>query len=160
MLMPLVRRVVLLLATAASCSNEPLAADTSDSSSSNSGVGHTCDLLADAGPKQAVYNSQALECKSRICLKPIQQDGVTGVDTGALCSAECSQDSDCVGQTRDPGSAGDRRCVGGFACVVAFVVGPLCCKKLCLCKDFLAGPQITPVQCDPSKNNGQIACAQ
>jgi hypothetical protein len=29
------------------------------------------------------------------------------------------------------------RCKSGFVCGVGFEVGPLCCKKICLCKDFI-----------------------
>ena len=123
----------------------------------DTGIGRPCDLLvADAGQTQAVYNSQALECPSRICLKPARQEGVSDVTTGPYCSAECSKDSDCDGQKKDNAVAEDHRCVKGYACGVAFVVGPLCCKKLCLCKDFLSsGPLRTPITCDPARNNGQ-----
>ena len=36
---------------------------------------------------------------------------------------------------------------------VAFEVGPLCCKKLCICKDFLTIPPSglqTPATCNPA----------
>ena len=33
------------------------------------GAGATCDILTDAGPSQCVYNSQALECPSRLCIR-------------------------------------------------------------------------------------------
>jgi hypothetical protein len=113
-------------------------------------IGRPCDVLADAGAMQAVFNAQALECPSRICLKPVRQEGVTrAVNTVAYCSAECSKDSDCEGESRDPSNGRDRRCETGFVCGVGFEVGPLCCKKLCLCKDFLpAGTMKTPLTCD------------
>jgi hypothetical protein len=102
-------------------------------------IGRPCDVLTDAGPKQGVYNSEALECPSRICLKPVVQEGASGtIDTGAFCSASCSQDSDCDGQLRDPNNGLDKRCSKGFTCGIAFVKGKICCQKLCLCKDFLA----------------------
>jgi hypothetical protein len=151
MLMPSIRQVVLVLAAAATaaCTNDPLQQGTiPDASTGAEAIGRPCDLLVDAGANYAVYNNQALECPSRICLKPVDQVG--GVDTAPFCSSECSQDSDCVGQTRDPGSPSDRRCKSSFVCGVEFDIGPLCCKKLCLCNDFLARPPSTPSTCDCS----------
>ncbi len=115
-------------------------------------IGRHCDVLVpDAGPAQGVYNSEALECPSRICLKPVVQQGAPSVDppTSAYCSASCSQDSDCDGQTRDTNNPLDTRCKLGFSCGIAFVKGNICCQKLCLCKDFL-NPSIgapTPIAC-------------
>ena len=123
-------------------------------------IGHPCDILTDAGPRSAVYNPQALECPSRICLKPIVQQGATAggvtdpsgdytvLPTGPYCSAMCAKDSDCEGQQRDSQSSTDRRCKTGYACGVIFEVGPFCCKKLCLCKDFYSGSLLTPVSCE------------
>jgi len=113
-------------------------------------IGRRCDVLSDAGASQGVYNSEALECPSRICLKPVVQQGAVmpTPPTEAFCSASCSQDSDCDGQLRDPSNPDDHRCSKGFACGIAFVKGKICCQKLCLCKDFL-GPSgvTTPIAC-------------
>ena len=117
-------------------------------------VGDPCDILTDAGSNQGVYNSEALECTSRICLKPV--DSVGGVDTGAFCSAWCSQDSDCIGPLRDPSNPSDRRCVTGYTCGIAFVKGKICCSKLCLCKDFYGGSVPTPTAC--AGDNPQASC--
>ena len=128
-------------------------------SGEDNGMGRSCDLTADAGPTQAVYKDQASACPSGICLKPalIRQ---TDYQTGAYCSAFCFHDSDCQGQTRDGNDPMDKRCTSGYACGVAFVVGPLCCKKVCLCKDFLSDKGVTvPLTCDPSENGGKTACA-
>jgi hypothetical protein len=127
----------------------------------DNGIGRPCDLMADAGTKQAVYNAQALECPSRICLKPVLDDRAANLETGAYCSATCSKDSDCEGQKRDGNNPNDKRCTKGYACGVAFVVGPLCCKKVCLCKDFLSDKGVTvPLTCDPSQNGGKTNCAE
>jgi hypothetical protein len=114
-------------------------------------IGRSCDVLTDAGNAQGVFNSEALECPSRICLKPVVQEGATMPDppTTAYCSASCSQDSDCDGQTRDQSNPHDYRCQKGFSCGIAFVKGKICCQKLCLCKDFL-NPSVgapTPIAC-------------
>ena len=116
-------------------------------------IGRPCDSLTDAGAAQGVFNAEALELPSRICLKPVVQTGANmpappNLPTGAFCSASCSQDSDCDGQGRDPGNKLDNRCNSGFACGIAFVKGKICCQKLCLCKDFLpTGGASTPIAC-------------
>jgi hypothetical protein len=122
-------------------------------------IGRPCDLLADADVAQVTYNPAAAECPSNLCLKPAQQSS-RAVSTGATCSAECTTDSDCNGETRDPKSPTDTRCMAGFACGVPLVVGPLCCKKLCMCKDFLdPGLLSTPLTCDPAQNQG-LGCQE
>lgn len=136
----------------------------------DNGIGRPCDVGADAGASQAVYNNQALECPSRICLKPVNSntkcnaaDPPLGCLTGPYCSATCSKDSDCDGQKRENADTGDYRCETGYACGVAFVVGPLCCQKLCLCKDFLLETGLlTPQVCDPKlpENHGKTACQE
>ena len=116
-------------------------------------VGLPCDLFTgDAGwsPSQAIYNPQALECASRICIKPAAAQSATP-DTTALCSSPCSQDSDCSGLARDESNPNDKRCASGFACATPFITGPICCQKLCVCKDFYAGSSITtPPACQGS----------
>ena len=118
------------------------------------GIGRPCDLLTNPGPSQAAYNPQASECPSRVCLKP--EDQVGGVDTGPFCTAECSADSDCVGQTRDPSDPTDKRCAGGYTCGVAFTLGPLTCQKLCLCKDFLARSPNVPTGCSSTMPDAAV----
>lgn len=113
-------------------------------------IGRPCDVLTDAGRGQAVFNAEALECPSRICLKPVVDATakMPPIETTAYCSASCSQDSDCEGQTRDETNANDKRCKYGFACGIAFVRGKICCQKLCLCRDFLPeGGSQTPIAC-------------
>ena len=166
------RRTVLVVAATAvvSCSNESPSDDNSDFSNGlgvgSLQIGRPCDVLADASTIQAVYNPSALECPSRICLKPDVQPGGTAVGnptnfppllpTGPYCSAMCSKDSDCTGQKRDLKNGSDARCMSGYTCGVVFSVGPFCCKKLCLCKDFYnldqAGGLETPVICDQTPN--------
>jgi hypothetical protein len=114
-------------------------------------IGRPCDILTDAGSEQGVYNSQALDCPTRICLKPVRDKEAPAVDpaTTAYCSASCSQDSDCDGQIRESGNTNDTRCQNGYTCAIPFMKGPLCCQKLCLCKDFVnknTGAQ-TPEAC-------------
>jgi hypothetical protein len=129
------------------------------------GIGRRCDLQADAGAAQAVYNNQALECPTRICLKPVDQNatvpGATKVDTGPYCSATCSQDSDCEGRKRDSSDTNDKGCKSGYTCGEAFVVGPLCCDKLCLCKDFIGTTGLqTPLTCRKDPTTGKNGCLE
>ena len=115
-------------------------------------IGRPCDVLTDASAQQAVFNAEALECPSRICLKPVVDNlaDMPSPTTNAYCSASCSQDSDCSDALlRDKSNQLDRRCKGGFSCGIAFVKGKICCQKLCLCRDFLnkdTGAQ-TPIAC-------------
>jgi hypothetical protein len=114
----------------------------------NQAIGRACDLTVDAGSWQTTVNMSAGECPSGSCLKPGNRGDPIEPPTGATCTAECGSDSDCDGESRDPGDGSDARCQGGFACAVPFVVGPLCCKHLCVCRDFL-GPDgaSTPLAC-------------
>ena len=113
-------------------------------------IGQLCDLTVDAGPSQGVVNLRAGECRTGLCLKPTVAFGATVGDPpiGATCTDECTTDSDCGGERRNPSDAEDARCQGGFVCGVPFVVGPLCCQHYCVCRDFLgpSGAQ-TPVAC-------------
>jgi len=117
---------------------------------SKNAIGRPCDIGIEAGVGQSVYNASASECPSNLCLKPAVQTGATMPATTerATCSAECTLDSDCDGELRDPSNPLDQRCATGFACGIPFVKGDLCCKKLCVCKDFL-GPvgAPTPIAC-------------
>jgi hypothetical protein len=132
-----------------------------EASGDNGTIGRPCNLMADAAPVQAVYNAQAPECAGGVCLKPAVTNSSSDYGTGAYCSGFCSKDSDCDGQTRNENDPNDKRCTMGYACGVAFVVGPLCCKKVCLCKDFLNPMGVTvPLTCDPTQNGGKTACAE
>ncbi|HVZ71508.1 MAG TPA: hypothetical protein VHJ20_03960 [Polyangia bacterium] len=115
-------------------------------------IGRACSLDvggaggSSAGTESATINSQAVECPERICLQAAPQNGPT--NTGSLCSAECSSDDDCSdGQTSSDMSS--MLCKGGFKCAIATTVGDFCCKKLCICKDFLnpADYNTTPPLC-------------
>jgi hypothetical protein len=123
------------------------------------GLGGTCDVFINAGPSQGVYNAEALECQSRICIKPVVQTGAPGpANTTALCSATCTQDSDCAGELRDPANPLDMRCQTGFTCAIPFVKGKLYCMHYCLCKDFLSSAEpSTPVAC---QGDAGLTCNQ
>jgi hypothetical protein len=147
--------VLLALLAAGSCgsgltnSDAAASSDAIDADAQAPNVGSTCDILTDAGPNQGVFNMEALECASRICIKPIVQPNATGPSsTTALCTAPCTQDSDCFGQSRDLTNPLDSRCATGFACGIAFTKGRMCCQKVCMCRDFLgaSGP-LTPIAC-------------
>lgn len=70
-----------------------------------------------------------------------------------LCTAECSSSDDCDRVPESP-------CKTGFTCGVAVTVGPFCCKKFCICKDYVVVPETgklpIPMACDPT--NAVNAC--
>jgi hypothetical protein len=121
-------------------------------------LGSSCDVLVDAGMSQGVYNASASECPSHVCLKPVVAEGAAPPlpVTQATCSQSCSQDSDCNGEVRDMSNPLDLRCATGYACGIPFVKGDLCCKKLCVCRDFLPPSGVsTPIAC---QGDGAESC--
>lgn len=115
-------------------------------------VGRECFTGLDEGnPEQAIVASPALECQSRVCLR-VPQDNPTlpeGSEYASLCTAECGSDEDCDRVPESP-------CQTGFACMVPTVVGSFCCRKLCVCKDYLILPvPPEPQACDPSIADNQ-----
>ncbi len=121
--------------TVAACSDNP--------------VGRKCFIGADAGSEsQAIIASPALECPSRTCLHYPLQPGIElpeGSEYADLCTGECSSDSDCDRVPESP-------CVKGFSCMIPVVVGPFCCRKQCVCRDYLPardGGVPVPAACIP-----------
>jgi hypothetical protein len=119
-------------------------------------VGRECFIGLDAGtPSQAIVASPALECQSRTCLRvPNDRSQLPeGSEYTNLCTAECSADEDCDRVPESP-------CQTGFTCAVPVVVGPFCCRKLCVCKDYLVlpdgGAPAAPEACNP--DNEENTC--
>ena len=122
-------------------------------------VGRICDLgTAAPAPSEVVVASPSLDCVSRTCLRvplgrelPPKSEYPAG--TNGLCTAECDASGDCERVPESP-------CVTGFTCGVAVTVGPFCCRKFCICKDYVVVPEsgqlTTPKACDPS--NADNAC--
>ena len=115
-------------------------------------VGRLCDLGVEApNPMESVVASPSLDCQTRTCLKvPLtgQLPEGSSYPTGnkGLCTAECESDDDCDRVPESP-------CKTGFTCAVPVVVGPFCCRKMCICKDYIVVPEDgtipTPEACDP-----------
>jgi hypothetical protein len=134
------------LAFVAACSSNP--------------VGRLCDLGSGATEiSEVIIASPSLDCVSRTCLAvPLQGSlppGSMYPPTGeGLCTANCSQDSDCDRVPESP-------CVTGFTCGVAVTVGPFCCEKFCICKDYVVVPDTgslaEPMACD-SSNAANSCC--
>jgi hypothetical protein len=117
-------------------------------------IGRRCELPVAAGANQGEYNVGASECPSKLCLKAPVQPGATPPipTTGPTCSGECNRDSDCDGETRNPADPNDNRCAQGFMCGMPFEVGPLACRKLCVCKDSLSpAGAVTPISCQGTR---------
>jgi hypothetical protein len=120
--------VLALVSLAAACKSNP--------------VGRLCFIGSsiDGGVPETIVASPALECQSRVCLHLAESQAMD------LCTAECGSDDDCDTSPESP-------CKGGFACMIPVTVGSFCCKKLCVCKDYLTIPDggvIDPAACDPT----------
>jgi len=119
-------------------------------------LGASCDVGIDASPSQGVFNTAAPEC-SGVCIKPVVSPDVRSHDTRAYCTVGCATDDDCVGLLRNPDDPNDKRCVSGYTCAVPFVKGALCCRRMCICEDFMGGgPVPTPNGC---ANGADLTCA-
>jgi hypothetical protein len=123
-------------------------------------VGRECDL-GDQTPaaQEVVVASPSLDCITHTCLRvPLGRELPPGsqfpLGNSGLCTAECESEDDCE---RVP----DSPCVGGFACGVAVTVGPFCCKKFCVCKDYIVipadGELPIPKACDPDEATNTCA---
>lgn len=112
-------------------------------------VGRKCFIGTDAGNAgQSIIASPALECPSRECLHvPLDTGKILPDDSeyADLCTAECESSDDCDKVPESP-------CVSGFTCAIPVVTGPFCCRKKCICKDYLLIPDgglPVPAACDP-----------
>ncbi|MEO8701624.1 MAG: hypothetical protein ABI867_16380 [Kofleriaceae bacterium] len=131
----------LILAITTACGGEP--------------VGRLCDLGNEApAAGEVVVASPSLDCVTRTCLRvPLGKELPPGSEfpTGnsGLCTSECETADDCERVPESP-------CTGGFACGIAVTVGPFCCRKFCVCKDYIVIPENgeleTPKACDPDVN--------
>ena len=121
-------------------------------------VGRICDLGSQMpAATEVVVASPSLDCVSRTCLRvPLGRELPPGssfpAGNNGLCTAECSSDDDCDKVPESP-------CTTGFTCGVAVTVGPFCCRKFCICKDYVVVPEngklLTPKACEPSNaDNG------
>jgi hypothetical protein len=121
-------------------------------------VGRICDLGADVPQAgQVVVASPSLDCVSRTCLsipptKALPPGSTLPSGNSGLCTAECTADSDCDRVPESP-------CVTGFTCGIAVTAGPFCCKKFCICKDYIVIPDSgeleTPMTCLASNTDNE-----
>lgn len=136
------------LGLVSACPDDPVAGISVVDASQTPSVGQACAMEESptASPAQTLVNANAASCPARICLRPAAPTNTPPPDTGPFCTAECQTDDDCVGATRNPSDPADRRCRTGFVCAIPTVTGPLCCRKLCVCRDFLGptGPEVPP----------------
>jgi hypothetical protein len=122
-------------------------------------VGRICDLgVEKPAMTEVVLTSPSLDCVSRTCLRmpppnELPEGSKYPEGNNGLCTASCEEDDDCDRVPESP-------CVTGFTCGVAVTVGPFCCRKVCICKDYVVIPEggglATPKACDPS--NAENAC--
>jgi hypothetical protein len=112
-----------------------------------------CDLGFMPAPDEIAI-APASSCASGACLHvPLEHDAprCSNFPDGAkgLCTAACQADADCAGL--------DGPCVTGYTCGVAMTVGPYCCERVCMCKDFVEVSSTTPAPCDPA-NTANACC--
>ncbi len=109
-------------------------------------IGRLCFIQRDvAEGANVVVNPQALECPSRMCLY-YKDPTVSGVDPLSLCTAECSGDGDCDGETSSSDAA---MCKTGFKCAWPVEVGPFACRRMCVCADLMQVPDGGAVHVPP-----------
>jgi hypothetical protein len=101
-------------------------------------IGRPCSLGIQADGGDTTITSPALQCPSRICILP--QADKEPMGTLPLCTATCSSNSDCDGEGADKSNPSDHRCRTGFTCTWPTTVGPFCCQKMCVCRDFVTEP--------------------
>jgi hypothetical protein len=120
-------------------------------------VGDVCNYGAPATSPNQVILASASSCNGGACLRfPLQRELPAGAsyngDVG-LCSAVCEDEGDCFRIPESP-------CVTGFACGIVQTVGPACCQKYCVCKDYILLPESgeppVPQACDAA--NPANAC--
>ena len=119
-------------------------------------VGRICDLgTATPQATEVVVASPSLDCVSRTCLRvppsrPPPPGSTAPSGNNGLCTAECSADADCDRVPESP-------CITGFTCGIAVTVGPFCCRKFCICKDYIVVPDsgelATPKACEATDKN-------
>jgi hypothetical protein len=122
-------------------------------------VGRICDIgTATPQASEVVVASPSLDCVSRTCLRvPLSKELPPGsmfpTGNNGLCTAECAADDECDRVPESP-------CITGFTCGIAVTVGPFCCRKFCICKDYIVVPDSgtldTPMACLP--DNAANAC--
>jgi hypothetical protein len=121
-------------------------------------VGRICDLGSNPGVSESVVASPSLDCVSRTCLEVALEVAENNLPPGSsypknglgLCTDRCEQDQDCERVPESP-------CQTGFTCAVPVSVGPFCCEKFCICKDYIVipdGGRQAPMACaaDNDKN--------
>jgi len=110
-------------------------------------VGRPCFIPQSDGGVNLSNNrvsSPSVECQSKICLHIAEKEE-------DLCSADCEKDEDC---DTDEGST----CTGGFVCMTPTTTGNFCCKKLCVCADYVdvpAGGVEDLPECDPADTRNE-----
>ena len=95
-----------------------------------------------SGGAFATISSPVLACPSRICLLPGDMKEATADGRRPFLYGDLLLGRRLLRRReRHQGpEPPDPRCKTGFVCGVATEVGPFCCEKLCICRDFVIVP--------------------
>jgi len=125
---------------------------------SNDDVGVPCQLpgagtgtgtgTGTSGGLRPVVVTNALDCLSRLCVRP----GTTDTTAKPLCTKICSSDDDCPGpgdeSCKTPGNQPER-----YVCQEIQETGTLKCCKMCICKTYSSGSSEVSATCATVKAN-------
>lgn len=95
-----------------------------------------------SGALQPIVVTNALDCLSRLCVRP----GTTDPGVKPLCTKLCDSDDDCP-DSGDTCPKGER-----FVCEIIQVTGGLKYCKMCVCQAFLTGERnnVVPAGVEPN----------
>jgi hypothetical protein len=110
-----------------------------------------CELGFTPAPDEIAV-APTVSCASGACLRiPLEHDlpmcSLYTYGPKGLCTASCAVDADCEGL--------EGPCVSGYTCGVATTVGPYCCQRLCMCKDYVDDATASPAPCDATNPANQ-----
>ena len=126
------RRAVGLLAAASPLASSVAARRT------RSGASATSERRCRPRRRSSSRRRRSTACRARACAcrsaASCRRAARSPPATTACAPPSASSDDDCDRVPESP-------CITGFTCGVAVTVGPFCCRKFCICKDYVVDPR-------------------